>query len=369
MATAWNFHELYMWHDTGRAALLFPPGLTIEPGEHAENSLTKVRFRNLVEVAGLLEDLVHYKSTPFDVEDLARFHYRDYIARIQAESKARGGDASEFTPFGPGSYEIACLAAGGTYAVTEAVLTGKAKNGYALVRPPGHHAQREYGMGFCLFANVALSVMKARVEHGITRAAVVDWDVHHGNGTEQAFYEDPGVLTISLHQDRLYPAATGKIGDRGAGAGLNTNINIPLPAGSGHGAYLAAFERIVLPALYAYKPEIIMVASGFDGSALDPLGRMMIHSETYRAMTRMLMQAAGDLCGGRLAMSHEGGYSASYVPYCGLAVMEELSGIKTAVDDPFLPMVSNYGGQELQPHQADVIGVVAEGVEGLVATA
>ena len=366
MKTGWNFHELYLWHDTGAAATFFPPGLTIEPGEHAENASTKRRFRNLVEVSGLLDHLAPIPALALDDEDLALFHTRPYIARIKALSAERGGDASHLTPFGSGSYEIALLSAGGTAAVFDAVARGAVQNGYALVRPPGHHAERDKGMGFCLFGNVPIAIMKARAAHGIGRVAVVDWDVHHGNGTQQAFYEDPQTLVISLHQDGLFPRdGRGSRAERGEGRGLGFNINAPLPPGCGTGAYLAAFERLVIPALHAFRPEMIVVCSGFDASALDPLGRMMLHSEGYRTMTRLLMEAADDLCGGRLAMSHEGGYSASYVPYCGLAVMEQLSGVRTKIDDPFLPNFSGYPGQDLQPHQEAAITAAVEALTAL----
>ncbi|WP_131195926.1 class II histone deacetylase [Lichenihabitans psoromatis] len=351
MATGWNFHELYLWHDTGNAATFFPPGLTIEPGDHAENASTKRRFRNLMEVSGLLEHLTTIASVPIDEDDLALFHGRDYIERIKAMSAARGGDASHLTPFGPGSFEIARLAVGGTTALLDAVASGRVTNGYALVRPPGHHAERDRGLGFCLFGNVPIAIMKARATHGLGRIAVIDWDVHHGNGTQQAFYDDPDTLVISLHQDGLFPLGSGTLGERGEGRGEGFNINVPLPAGTGVGGYFAAFDRVVLPALARFRPEMIVVCSGFDASALDPLGRMMLHSEAYRALTGRLMEAAQTLCDGRLAMSHEGGYSASYVPYCGLAVMEAMSGIKTPIDDPFMVSFCDYPGQELLPHQ------------------
>jgi acetoin utilization deacetylase AcuC-like enzyme len=185
--------------------------------------------------------------------------------------------------------------------------------------------------------------------------ATVDWDVHHGNGTQQAFYEDPTVLTISIHQDRLFPTRSGGIDETGSGAGEGRNINIPMPAGSGVGAYLAAFERVIVPALRKFKPDLIVVPSGFDAGGTDPLGRMMVHSGGYRQMTRLLMEVAADICGGRLVLSHEGGYSATNVPYCGLAVMEQLSGIGTDIQDPWLPIMEEWGGQDLQPHQEAAI--------------
>jgi acetoin utilization deacetylase AcuC-like enzyme len=355
MATGFVHHELYLWHDTGTAASAMPASLTVEPEGHVESASSKRRFRNLLEVSGLLDDLVALKPRPATEDEIARFHGRDYIARIKALSADRGGDAGDLSPFGRGSFEIALLAAGGTITAVDAVIGGRVRNAYALVRPPGHHADRDTGRGFCLFGNVAVAVMHAQAVHGLGRVATVDWDVHHGNGTQQAFWEDPSVLTISIHQDRLYPVESGGLGENGEGAGAGTNLNIPLPPGSGVGAYLAAFERVVVPALERFKPDMIVVPSGFDGGGLDPLGRMMLTSDAYRDLTRMLMAAADTLCGGRLVLSHEGGYSAAYVPYCGLAVMETLAGRRTDVADPWLPLMSAWGQQELQPHQAAAI--------------
>jgi acetoin utilization deacetylase AcuC-like enzyme len=365
MATGFVWHELYMWHNTWNWAQVFPPGLTVQPGEHAENPETKRRLRNLVEVSGLLEQLTPIKPRSATESELARFHTRDYIQRIKALSAENGGEASELTPFGRGSFEIAQLAAGGVMEAFSAVIEGRVANAYALVRPPGHHAIADVGMGFCLFGNAALAILHAQAMHKVGRVAIVDWDVHHGNGTQAAFYQRNDVLTISLHQDNLYPANSGGLNERGEGRGAGYNLNIPLPPGSGNGAYVAAFEQVVIPALTRFRPELIVVASGFDGSGVDPLGRMMITSDGYRAMTRMLMGAARDLCGNRLVMTHEGGYSAMYVPYCGLAVLEEMSGTKTHVNDPWAPLMANWGGQALQPHQQAVIAAAAQLVKDI----
>ncbi|HSG57729.1 MAG TPA: class II histone deacetylase, partial [Paracoccaceae bacterium] len=174
----------------------------------------------------------------------------------------------------------------------------------------------------------------AKAEGLAPRVAVVDWDVHHGNGTEHIFYERDDVLTISLHQEKNYPLDTGDLADRGHGAGLGYNLNIPLPPGVGHVGYLEAMERIVLPALHAYKPDVIIVACGFDAGAFDPLARMLATAETFKAMTEQVKQAAEALCGGRLLLVHEGGYSEAYVPFCGHAVIEALSGSATTAPDP-----------------------------------
>jgi acetoin utilization deacetylase AcuC-like enzyme len=347
--TGFVFEELYMWHDAGGGS--FP----IQHSPGFENPETKRRFRNLLAVTGMLDRLYAIKAAPAGEEDLARFHTREYIESIRAMSANHGGDAGELTPFGRGSYEIAALSTGGVIAAVESVIRGAVDNAYALVRPPGHHAEPNRGRGYCIFGNIAVAVMYARARLGVGRVAIVDWDVHHGNGTQLAFYENPDVLTVSIHQDNLYPADSGAIADNGAGRGLGYNINLPMPPGSGTGAYIAALERVVVPALHRFKPELIVVASGLDANAYDPLGRMMLHSECYRQLTNMMMDAASDLCGGRLVLAHEGGYSELYVPFCGLAIMEELSGFRTETADPILDMVASRAYQELQPHQEAVI--------------
>ena len=363
MTTGWLCHELYFWHDTSTYASFFPPSLTIEPGIHSENPQTKRRMRNLVEVSGLLPHLVALEPRPASEDELARWHDRAYIARIKAGSGRVKGDDEGLTPYGQGSFEIACLAAGGTIIATEAVLGGMVANAYALVRPPGHHAVASNGMGFCLFGNVAVAVMHARAAHRVGRVAVVDWDVHHGNGTQAAFYGERDVLTISMHQDRLFPLDSGGIEENGQGRGQGANLNVPLPAGSGDGAYRAAFERVVVPALERFAPELIVVACGFDASGADPLGRMLVTSDGFRELTSMLMAAAGRLCGGRLVLSHEGGYSEMHAPFCGLAVVETLCGHRTGVIDPRLASMAAVAGHDLLPHQEQAIARAAALVE------
>ncbi len=254
------------------------------------------------------------------------------------------------------------LAAGGCMSAVDAVMDGRVDNAYALVRPPGHHAEPDLGRGFCIFLNTGLAAMHAREVRGLERVAIVDWDVHHGNGAQKAFWRDPTVLTISLHQAGYYPPDSGHVEDIGEGEGEGFNINVPLPPGSGAGAYIAALERVVAPALRAHRPELILVASGLDANAMDPLAHMMVHSAAYKQMTRILMDVAAEVCEGRLVMCHEGGYSAGYVPFCGLAVVEELSGITTGVEDPFLEFFEGVEYQELQPHQDEVIALAEANV-------
>ncbi len=327
----------------------------MQPDHHPEAPETKRRLLGLLEVSGLADQLLRLKPRPAERSELRYFHTDRYIEAVRALSAANGGPVGDSVSIGPGSYEIAELAAGGCIAATDAVLAGRVKNAYALVRPPGHHAEADQGRGYCIFGNAVLSIRHAQRVHSLQRIAVVDWDVHHGNGTEAAFIEDPSVLTLSIHQDRCYPIDSGGLNVTGVGRAAGTNLNIPLPPGSGHGAYLAAFDRVVLPALERYRPELIVVCSGLDASAMDPLGRMLCTSETYRGMAARIVRAAGELCGGRLLATHEGGYSNAYVPFCGLPILEEFAGIRTDVVDPYLEELMQMAGQDLLPHQAAVI--------------
>ena len=179
-------------------------------------------------------------------------------------------------------------------------------------------------MGFCIFNNIAISAEYARAKYNARKICIVDYDVHHGNGTQEHFYERDDVLFISIHQDGNYPLKSGSMKEIGSGRGEGKTINVPLPPGSGHGAYMEAFKSVVTPAVNAFAPDLILVSSGFDASYMDPLARMMLSSESFRLMARSLVALADTHCRGRIAFFHEGGYSEVYVPFCGLAVVEEL---------------------------------------------
>jgi acetoin utilization deacetylase AcuC-like enzyme len=359
MPTGLIAHERYFWHDPGSGAGFSTSNPFAQPDHHPESPDSKRRLLALLEVSGLADQLTRVKPRPAEYAELRYFHTESYIERVRQLSATHGGPIGDSASIGAGSYDIALLAAGGCIEAADAVLAGRIKNAYALVRPPGHHAEADQGRGYCIFGNAVLLVRHAQRVRGLNRVAVVDWDVHHGNGTEGAFIADPSVLTVSVHQDRCYPTDTGQLGVNGSGAAAGANLNIPLPAGSGHGAYIAAFDRVVLPALERFRPQFIVVASGLDASAMDPLGRMLCTSETYRAMASRIVAAADTLCAGRVVATHEGGYSNAYVPFCGLAVIEEFAGIRTSVVDPYLEELMQMGGQELQPHQAAAIDAAA----------
>ena len=336
MITAFYSDERCFWHGGGNYALTLPVGGLVQPmaGGLPESPEAKRRLLNLITVTGLLDHLSARKSMPASWDEMALVHPATYLTAFKAASDAGGGELGLRTPFGKGGFEIAALSAGLARTALEDVLRGTARNAYALSRPPGHHCLPDWPNGFCLLNNIGIAIRSVQAAGLARRIAVVDWDVHHGNGTEAVFWEDPDVLTISLHQEHNYPLDTGGVEARGGGAGLDANLNVPLPPGTGHHGYLEAMERIVLPALHRFAPEVIVVACGFDAAALDPLGRMLATAETFRAMTRMMREAAEILCDGRLILVHEGGYSEAYVPFCGHAVLEELSGAPVTAPDP-----------------------------------
>ncbi|MGE0279093.1 MAG: class II histone deacetylase [Rhizobiaceae bacterium] len=342
--TAFYFDEKCLWFSAGPAALVLPVGGWVQPmasGGHADSPEPKRRLKSLMDVAGLTDRLDWRKAPPAAREDLLRVHPASYIDAFKQMSDSGGGVIHPSAPFSGGGFEIALQSAGLAIAAVSDVASGLHKTAYAVTRPSGHHCAPDVPMGFCMFANVALAVEAAKARYGMKRIAILDWDVHHGNGTEACFYERGDVLTISIHQQGCFPPGqSGSVEATGEGEGENANVNIPLWPGCGHDMYLAALERIALPAIRDFGPDLIVVISGFDANGVDPLARMLATSETFRSMTRLVRQAADELCEGRLVIVQEGGYAETAVPFCGLAVLEELSGVRTEVEDPYLELMS-----------------------------
>lgn len=368
--TGYIWHERFGWHDTSTHVGFLPAGGLLQPLEHFESSASKIRMASLIEVSGLRRNLTNLEFDPAAKEQILSVHTEDYVDRIIDQSNSGGGDAGDGTsPFGPGSYEIAQMAAGATTSALLNVLDGTVDNSYALVRPPGHHAEPQQGRGFCIFSNVSIAIEEARRQGKARRIAIVDIDVHHGNGAQKIFWEDPEVLTVSVHQDRLFPLDSGMFDETGSEEGRRTNINLPLPAGCGNGAYVATVAENVVPALEAFRPEVIIVSCGFDASMADPLGRMCVTAAGYAQITNVLMSAADSLCEGKLVFSHEGGYSPAYVPLCGLAVVESLAGIEKLTPDPFVWAFDEYPVHEVTHDQRDAIDqghrVVQEAIQSM----
>ncbi len=346
MRTAFFHDERCLWHSTaGLFALVTPVGGWVQPPAGAglaESPESKRRAVSLLQVSGLAGKIDLRSAPAASDDDLRRVHPAAYLEQFKTLSDAGGGELGPFAPFGPGSFDIARVSAGLAAHAVDTVMRGEYRNAYSMSRPPGHHCLPDQPMGFCLLNNIAIAVEKARAEHGLKRVVVLDWDVHHGNGTQHIFYQRDDVLTISLHQEGCFPPGYSGADECGEGGGEGYNINVPLLPGGGHEAYQYAMARMVIPAIERFAPELIVVAAGYDANGFDPLARMLLHSESYRSLTEQVMALADHHCDGRLVVVHEGGYAESYVPFCVHAVIEALSGEATAVEDQMLEMFQQW---------------------------
>jgi acetoin utilization deacetylase AcuC-like enzyme len=282
----------------------------------------------VLEASGVLEHVQRVEAREATDDELRLVHTPEHVRRVIEAARSPEPVNLGFEAWTvPGSETAARLAAGGLLAATDRVLRGELDNAFVLARPPGHHAERAASMGFCLFNNMGVAARWAQREHGVERVAILDWDVHHGNGTEELFYEDGSVLTISLHQDRLYPADTG-----GLDAGGVANVNIPLPAFTGDLGYEHAFEHVVEPVIRAFEPNLILVGAGQDPSASDPLGRMAVTTVGFRALTDRALALAAER---PIVFNLEGGYSLHHLPLANLAILEGLAGLPPRIpEDP-----------------------------------
>lgn len=333
--TGFIWDESYFWHQTGQGALNINSGGWIQADTHAENPETKRRVKNLLDRSKFIKELQQIEPRPAIRKEVEMNHAPVYLDRLKQLSDAGGGDAGEHAIVGPDTYEIALLSAGGALTAVDAVMQEKVQNAYALTRPPGHHAEYEIGAGFCLVNNIAIAAKYARETYGLKRILILDWDVHHGNGTESAFRSDSDVLFISIHQENIFPKNRGQIIYTGEGDGEGYTVNIELPAGTGNEGYLYTFDKVIEPIVDQYQPELILISAGQDPSRFDPLGRMLLTAEGFYNMTARVKALAEKHCNGRLVGCHEGGYSTAYVPFCTLRVLEALAGKQSGVDDPF----------------------------------
>ncbi len=256
----------------------------------------------------LLAELLLLKPVPTTTAWVTTIHSPEYLERVKA-SVAEGAaylDTRD-VPLTADSYMIALLAAGGVQVAVDAVMDGRVKNAFCLIRPPGHHALKDKAMGFCIFNNVAIAARYLQQKHHLAKILIVDWDVHHGNGTQAAFYNDPTVVYFSVHQHPAYPN-TGLREERGEGAGTNTTYNVPLQPGSSIGNYKRAFHEVLVPAAANFKPDFVLISAGFDALENDPIGRMKLTAADYAELTRIVKDIANQYCHGRLVSALEGGY-------------------------------------------------------------
>jgi len=264
------------------------------------------RLRALQHHLGMASSLVHIGARPASEEELLLVHTPSLVAEIAATAGRQCVVLDPDTRTSPGSWDAARLAAGGLIELCEAVLAGQVHNGVALVRPPGHHAEHERAMGFCLFNNVAIAAAHLRAR-GVRRVAIIDWDLHHGNGTQHIFERDPDVLYVSTHQYPFYPG-TGAVDEVGEGAGAGRTLNLPFPAGFGDREFARAFDEVIVPICRQFGPEFVLVSAGFDCDLRDPLGGLSVTPAGVTTMARACLELAEECAGGRLVAVLEGGY-------------------------------------------------------------
>jgi acetoin utilization deacetylase AcuC-like enzyme len=302
--------------------LRHPSSLEHDTGAHPERS---ERIRHL-EAALAARDWLGWEvrdAPPADERQLLRVHPPGQLERVRAAC-ARSEPLDPDTPVVPASWDAALHAAGGACALVDALLDGSAPTGFAALRPPGHHAEPDRAMGFCLLSNVAVAARHAHAAHGAERVLVLDWDVHHGNGTQAAFYDSDAVLFVSLHRWPFYPG-TGGAGETGAGAGTGFTLNLPQHAGSGPSDWLAALDERALPAARDYRPDLILVSAGYDAHRDDPLGGCLLDDAAFGAMADRVAALAGDL-GVPVGAVLEGGYDLDALAGSAIATMEALAG-------------------------------------------
>ena len=284
---------------------------------HSESPARVAAIRDRLEQAGLLDRMERLPARAATAGELELVHAPEHVALIRELAQAGGGRIDADTIVMPGSFNAAIHAAGAVLAAIDSVLSSpppaeqarlrRANAGFCLVRPPGHHATSSQAMGFCLFNNVAIAARYAQRRHGLERVAIVDFDVHHGNGTQEIYWNDPSVLYLSLHQYPHYPGS-GDWREAGGPDAPGMTVNVPLPAGCGDAEYLLAVDSLLVPLLQRFQPELLLISAGYDAHQADPLAGMEVSTDGYRAMMARLRQVADAVCGGRMVMALEGGY-------------------------------------------------------------
>jgi len=308
-----------------------PLFLEHDTGAHPENPSRMRATLALLEESGILRQLTRIGARDATADELALVHASEYVEAVRRAAGQGGGWVDPDTLITPRSYDVTARVVGGTLAALDAVVRGDVGSAFCLVRPPGHHATPVQAMGFCLFNHVAVAAAYARERHGVRRVAIVDYDVHHGNGTQDAFYADGAVLYVSTHEYPFYPG-TGAAGETGEGRGAGANINIPLPAGCGDREYRRAFEQVVLPALRRFRPELLLVSAGYDAHYADDIAYEDLSVDGYGALVSMLKDAAAELCGSRAVFALEGGYHLTALPWCVRRTIELLAGVPAEAD-------------------------------------
>jgi acetoin utilization deacetylase AcuC-like enzyme len=311
-----------------------PIYLEHRPSEfHPESPQRLEVLYEMLEGAEVRGTFVEISPRPCDREDLERVHDGGYIDFVASTAGKPLASLDPDTQTSPRSYEASLQAAGGCLEAVDRILSGEIQNAFAMVRPPGHHAETARAMGFCLFNNVAIAARYAQAKHGLAKVMIVDWDLHHGNGTQRTFYDDATVLYASTHQYPYYPG-TGGFDEIGNGTGQGLTVNVPLSPGHGDGEYAGIYRRIMAQVGRAYQPDLLIISAGFDIYLGDPLGGMRVTPGGFAMMTRTLKEMADEVCHGRLLVALEGGYNLEGLRTAGEAVLKELTGHDAFGADP-----------------------------------
>jgi len=311
------YHPIYLEHNTG---------LHCEAASRL--TITMSHLKNV----GTMDKLVPIKPQAATIEQIARVHSPSYISGIESFVRRGGGYLDDGdTVASPASYEAAIYAAGGVIAAVDAVMSNKVTYAFALLRPPGHHAVRDAAMGFCIFNNVAIAARDAISKHNLERVLIVDFDVHHGNGTQDAFYSESSVLYFSTHQYPFYPGSGG-VDEVGSGEGEGYTVNVPMPGGCGDTEYMRAFEDVLVPVVKRYKPQLILVSAGYDAHWADSISSMQVTTTGYAKMAAILKGLADDLCRSRLVFALEGGYNFEALAESVDATINVLLGLPKTYD-------------------------------------
>jgi acetoin utilization deacetylase AcuC-like enzyme len=316
-----------------KAGLVYDPiYLEHDTGDHVENSQRLVATMSYLKETGIEKKLTCLPARPALLEELEMIHTAEYISYVKSKAEKGGGWLDPDTVMSPNSYEAALYAAGGLMVAVEAVMRGEVDNAFALVRPPGHHALHDRAMGFCIFNNMAIAAKFALSKFSLNRILIADFDVHHGNGTQDAFYADPKVLYFSTHQYPFYPG-TGWMDETGTGEGEGITVNFPMAAGWGDEEYLRAFNEVLVPVARRFQPQLFLVSTGFDAHWADQLAMMRVSVKGFAQMVVILKELATELCQGRLVFTLEGGYNLQAVASSIKAVFDVLLG-NSKIDDP-----------------------------------
>lgn len=322
------YHEDFLRHETG---------------EHPERKERLIATMELLEETGALKELTCIAPKKAITGQIEYVHDASYVEEVRMRCQSGGGMLDLDTVLSQDSYEVALRASGGVLSAVDTVMD-ELKSVFALIRPPGHHAEASHGMGFCIFNNVAIATRYAQKQHKLKRILIVDWDVHHGNGSQDIFYDDASVLYFSIHQSPFYPG-TGSVDEIGADDGKGFTVNVPLPGGIGDAGYTYVFNEILIPIALEFRPELILISAGQDAHFADPIGGMSLTAKGFGRLASIVKSIANSTCEGRIVAALEGGYDLTALSYSVLSILNSLGDLSMGIKEPMAAPKDELSGQ------------------------